>query len=469
MSLLQKLQSVSQAVYRRTFSPLIDRILGVLEGPSPPENEKDYIADAEWAAAEQQPRGSRIAVWFVAIATLCLLVWAAVADLDEVARGEGKVIPSGQIKVLQSLDGGIVSDILVKEGQQVTQGQLLLTIDPTRFVSSLRENRAQYMAVLARAARLEALATGKAFVPPKEVQQEAPEIVEQEKAAYEARKAELDATLDVARQQLSQRRQELKEVTARRDQATQAYTLSDRELEMTRPLLKTGAVSEVELLRLEREVSRLKGERDAANAQIPRLQAAIAEAQGKMNEIMLNMRNQVHAELSETNAKVSALSEGSVGLADRVKQAELRSPVNGIVKQIFTNTVGGVVQPGKEVIAIVPQDDALLVEVRVLPKDIGFLHPNQEALVKLTAYDFAVYGGLPARLEHISADSILDEKGNPFYLVRLRTDKNHIGEKKMPIIPGMVVEADIRTGKKSLLTYLIKPVLRAKASALTER
>lgn len=461
------LRPAYDALYQRA-SRGFDRILDGVEKREI-HDDSDYLADAEWAMAEQKLRGSRIAVLLTCAAVLALIVWAAFAPLDEVTRGEGKVIPSRQVQVMQSLDGGIVSEILVREGEQVKAGQLLLKVDPTRFVSSLRENRAQYEALLARAARLTALAHEKPFVPPPELVKSAPALVEQERSAYESKRMELDAAVGVARQQLSQRRQELNEVSARREQATQSYNLTARELEVTRPLAKTGAVSEVELLRLERDVARYRGERDAAGAQIPRIQAAISEAQRKIEEVELTLRNQARNELSETNAKLAALSAGSEGLADRVKQAEIRAPMNGTVKQLFANTVGGVVQPGKEIIEIVPSDDALLLEARVQPKDIAFLRPGQPAHVKFTAYDFSIYGGLDATLEHIGADTITDDKGNAFYIVRVRTTQSTIGEAHMPIIPGMVAEVDILTGKKSLLSYLMKPVLRAKANALTER
>lgn len=461
------LRPAYDALYQRA-SRGFDRILDGVEKREI-HNDADYLADAEWAMAEQKLRGSRIAVLLTCAAVLALIVWAAFAPLDEVTRGEGKVIPSRQVQVMQSLDGGIVSEILVREGEQVKAGQLLLKVDPTRFVSSLRENRAQYEALLARAARLTALAHEKPFVPPPELVKSAPALVEQERSAYESKRMELDAAVGVARQQLSQRRQELNEVSARREQATQSYNLTARELDVTRPLAKTGAVSEVELLRLERDVARYRGERDAAGAQIPRIQAAISEAQRKIEEVELTLRNQARNELSETNAKLAALSAGSEGLADRVKQAEIRAPMNGTVKQLFANTVGGVVQPGKEIIEIVPSDDALLLEARVQPKDIAFLRPGQPAHVKFTAYDFSIYGGLDATLEHIGADTITDDKGNAFYIVRVRTTQSTIGEAHMPIIPGMVAEVDILTGKKSLLSYLMKPVLRAKANALTER
>jgi adhesin transport system membrane fusion protein len=322
---------------------------------------------------------------------------------------------------------------------------------------------------LAKAARLKALAEGSRFVPPEEVLKEAPLLVEQERALYESRRAELDATVGVARQQSSQRSQELISVRARREQAAQSFTLTARELELTRPLVKSGAVSDVELLRLERDVARYRGERDSANSDIPRLESAVAESNRKIQEVELTFRNIARSELSETSAKLSALSEGSTALEDRVKQTEIRSPVNGTVKQLRVNTVGGVVQPGKDLIELVPSDDALLLEARVLPRDIAFLRPGQKALVKFTAYDFAVYGGLEATLEQISADSVIDEKGNAFFVVKVRTLATTIGQKNLPIIPGMVAEVDILTGKKSVLAYLMKPILRAKSNAMTER
>ena len=460
-----------KAAWGRLYAPCsrwLDRAMLALLGTES-ERDNDFDANADWAIAEQTPRGARVMVWLSVATVLVLLIWAALASLDEVTRGEGKVIPSRQIQVLQSLDGGIVSEILVREGQTVKVGDLLLKVDPTRMVSSLRENRSQYLALLAKAARLKALADGARFVPPEGMDKEAPEIVEQERQLYESRRAELDATVGVARQQAAQRSQELVSVRARREQAAQSYTLTARELEMTRPLAKSGAVSDVELLRLERDVARYRGERDSANSDIPRIESAINEAMRKIQEVDLTFKNIARSELSETNAKLSALSEGSTALADRVKQTDIRSPVNGTVKQLRVNTVGGVVQPGKDLIELVPSDDALLLEARVLPRDIAFLRPGQKALVKFTAYDFATYGGLEATLEHISADSVVDDKGNAFFLVRVRTLSTNLGPQKLPIIPGMVAEVDILTGKKTVLAYLLKPILRARANALTER
>lgn len=465
--LLLRLSAAWGAVYARC-SRLMD-IAMRRSGGRESDLDADFDASADWAIAEQTPRGARILVWSSVAAVFVLLLWANFAALDEVTRGEGKVIPSRQVQVLQSLDGGIVAEILVREGQSVKIGDLMLRVDPTRMMSSLRENRSQYLSLLAKGARLRALAESTRFVPPAEVAQEAPDIVKQELALYESRKAELDATLGVARQQSSQRSQELISVRAKREQAAQSFSLTARELELTSPLAKSGAISDVELLRLEREVARYRGERDSANSDIPRLESAVAEASRKIQEIELTFRNIARSELSETNAKLNALLEGSTALEDRVKQTEIRSPVNGTIKQLKVNTVGGVVQPGKDLVEVVPSDDALLLEARVLPRDIAFLHPGQKALVKFTAYDFATYGGLEAMLEHISADTVLDEKGNAFFLVRVRTLSSSIGAQKFPIIPGMVAEVDILTGKKSVLAYLMKPILRAKSKAMTER
>lgn len=459
--------STPKPLPRHTRS-LLDRLLRI-SSRRDVHDDTDFLADADWAIGEQTPRGARYAVWLSLAAVASLVLWAGFARIDEVTKGDGKVIPSSRVQIIQSLDGGIVSQILVKEGEQVEQGQLLLKIDPTRFVSSLRENRSQYLALQARAARLQALADNKPFLPPPEALKEVPAVVEQERLAYESKRAELDATVGVARQQLTQRSQELNEIRAHRDQAAQSFDLTKQELDVTRPLAKTGAVSDVELLRLERDVARYRGERDAANAQIPRVQAAISEAQRKIQEVELQIRNQARSELSETNAKMGSLGEGSVALADRVKQAEIRSPMRGAVKQLFINTVGGVVQPGKDIIEIVPSDEALILEARVLPRDIAFLRPGLPAQVKFTAYDFSIYGGLDATVEHISADTVVDEKGNAFYEVQVRTKSTRLGPKKLPIIPGMVAEVDILTGKKTILSYLLKPVLRAKAAALTER
>jgi len=434
----------------------------------PDRPEADFVADADYYMIYQEPLRARLLVRTLGVVVAVFILLASVTNVDEITKGEGKVIPSRQLQVLQSLDGGIVSQIAVQEGQIVEANQLLLQIDSTRFESSAREGQAQYSSLLAKAARLRALAEGKPFIPPPEAVKDDPQTVEEERRLYEAKTNELEAQVSIARQQLAQRQQELTEVRAKRDQAAQAYDLSARELAVTKPLISSGAVSEVELLRLERDVARFRGEREMAAAQISRVQASVAEASRKIQEVELNVRGEARKDMAETLGKLNALSETNVGLADKVKHSAIRSPVKGTVKRLLVNTVGGVVQPGKDIVEVVPLEDALLLEAKVLPKDIAFLHPGQRAIVKFTAYDFSIYGGLEAKLEQIGADSLTDEKGNTFYVVRVRTDKASLGE-NLPIIPGMVAEVDIVTGQKSILSYLLKPVLRAKQAALRER
>lgn len=447
--------------------PLLDRLFGKWIPPSADES-LDWSSNAEWARLEQEPLRARYLLRVIALIMLAFLIWASLATVDEVTRGTGKVIPSRQVQIIQAVDGGIVSEILVREGQSVEPGQTLFRIDETRFVSSLRENRVQYLALLAKAARLRALAENTPLVLPPEVISEDPALVEEERSMFEARRNELEAQINIARQQLAQRRQELVEIRARQEQAAQSYQLTSRELEMTRPLVASGAVSDVDLLRLERDVSRYRGERDQAAAQAARLQSAISEASRKIEELEIVFRNQMRNELTETLAKLNSLSEGSTALSDRVQHANVRSPLKGTVKRLLVTTVGGVLQPGSEIAEIVPTEDALLLEAKILPKDIAFLRPGQKAMVRFTAYDFAIYGGLEAEIEHIAADTITDEEGNAFYLVRVKTHKSSLGN-ALPIIPGMVAEVDIMTGRKSILAYLLKPVTRAKTYALTER
>ena len=430
--------------------------------------EQDFMGDADRIILEQEPIRARILLRALFAAIVIFVVWAGLVNVDEVTRGDGKVIPSQQLQVLQSLDGGIVSQILVKEGDIVNAGQILLQVDTTRFESSVRENRSEYLSLTAKAARLLAIREGKPFDPPADVLAEDPKTVEQERQLYESANSEVQAQISIARQQQEQRQHELSEARAKQSQAAQAYESTVKELNVTKPLLASGAVSEVEVLRLQRDVDRYRGERDIAAAQISRAQAAVGEASRKIQEVELDYRNTASKEFSETTAKLNALTQSSAGLSDKVKQSSIRSPVRGTVKRLLVNTVGGVVSPGRDIVEVVPLEGKLVLEAKVQPRDIAFLRPGQKAVVKFSAYDFSIYGGLDATLELIGADSVTDDHGNTYYTVRVATDKTSLAN-NLPIIPGMVAEVDIVTGQKTILSYLLKPVLRAKQAAMTER
>ena len=409
-------------------------------------------------------RIARIATFVI----IALIVWAAFARVDEVTRGDGRVVPSRQLQVLQSLDGGVVEQILVHEGDKVEAGQVLLMIDPTRANSAVADSAAQGIALEARVARLRALAQGTSFLPPTPANNQERAIIDGEKRLYDSRVTELQTQVQIVHQQLSQHEQELAEMQAKRTAAQRALDLSMQELNQTRPLLATGAVSEVDILRLERDLTKNKGDVDQATAQIGRVQASIRESTRKIQETELAFRNEAGRELAEAAGKLNALNQGQLGLADKVDKTQVKSPVRGRVQRLLANTVGGVVQPGKDIVEIVPLDDSLVLDARVQPRDIAFIHPNQKANVKFTAYDFSIYGGLEATVENISPDTVIDEKGNAYYVVRVRTRLSSFDE-KLPIIPGMTAEVDILTGQKTVLSYLLKPVLKVKSYALRER
>jgi membrane fusion protein, adhesin transport system len=458
---LERLSGLGGGRLGRALDPLVRRWLG-----SPQTS--DWAMDAEQARMLQDPVRARAMLYAMLCALLLLLLWAAVAPLDEVAKGEGRVIPSQQLQVIQSLDGGVVESIHVREGQIIEAGQLLISVDRTRFMSDLQEREAQSMALSTDIRRLQALVNERDLSFEEEWRARAPNLVENQIQLYLNSRAELEQQQQGLRNQLSQRQQDLREAQAAREQYRITLELTEDELRRTRPLLTSGAVSEVDIIRLERDAANLRGELNRANAAISRANAAIEEAQNRLAEARLNTLNRWRSELSDATSKLDALEQAQTGLRDRVSKTEIRSPVRGTVQRLLTNTVGGIITPGRDILEIVPLDDQLLVEARIPPKDIAFIRPGQTAMIKFSAYDFSIFGGLPAAVEHISADTITDERDNTFYLVRLRTDASGFSE-ELSIIPGMTTEVDIITGQKTVLQYLLKPVLRATSQAMRER
>ena len=418
------------------------------------------------------PRGfAHLLLFAIAAFFGVFFAWASWAELDEVTRGEGKVIPSRQVQVVQNLEGGIVAELLVREGAIVERGEVLVRIDDVRAASELRESRQRYLALLGALGRLRAEVEETEIALAPEVLAEAPEVARNEGALYRARRDALQSELEVLRSQATQREQELAELATRIGQLERSHALAVEELEITEPLAASRVVSKVQLLRLQREVSDLAGELEATRLAVPRVETALREAKRRIEERQLSFRAEAQRELNAVQAEAAALHEVIAAETDKVSRTEVRSPVRGTVKQLFVNTVGGVIQPGADLIEIVPLEDNLLVEAKVRPADIAFLHPGQAATVKVTAYDFSIYGGLDAVVEDISADTITDDKGESFYRVRVRTHDNalHKADEPLPIIPGMTTQVDILTGEKTVLDYLLKPILRARERALRER
>ncbi|HCH6800540.1 TPA: HlyD family type I secretion periplasmic adaptor subunit [Vibrio parahaemolyticus] len=452
-------------------------------------DELDFVDDKTAALLLNTPNSARLMLWVMVLFFVAAIGWASWAQIDQVTVGQGKVIPSSQIQVVQNLEGGLVKEILVKEGQLVKKGQQLLLIDDTRFRSDYREREQQVANLTASVLQLSAsinsvavnrdfniqdweksvvLDYGKLTFPP--VLEEAqPQLTQRQKAEYREDLDNLRNQLSVIDQQVEQKQQDLVEIEARVRNLRQSYQYAKKELDITQPLADEGVVPRIELLKLQRQVNDTRREMTSSELKIPVIKSAIKESMLNRIDVALKFRSEQQEKLNNAQDQLSALVESAVGLEDRVNRTVVVSPVTGKIKTLNVNTVGGVIQPGMDIVEIVPTEDTLLVEAKIAPKDIAFLRPNLNAIVKFTAYDFTKYGGVVGELEHISADTTQDEEGNSFYIVRVRTEKTSFGQDAdLPIIPGMTASVDIITGKRTVLEYLLKPILSAKTNALKE-
>lgn len=429
------------------------------------------LPEVNKALVEDAPRIVRLTIWGIICFFLFLVLWANFAVLDEVTRGDGKAIPSSKLQKIQNLEGGIVAEIFAREGEVVEAGAPLLRLDDTRFVSNVGETEADRVGLALRVERLSAEVEDRPLNIDAELRKAAPSQAANEESLYQSRRQQLQDEIGGQQEQLVQRQQELREFSSKQAQYRNSLQLLRQEIGMSEPLVAQGAVSPVEVLRLKRAEVENRGQLDATSLAIPRAESAVKEVERKIDETRGKFRSDALTQLNEARTDLNKAEATGKALEDRVSRTLVTSPVRGIVKQVLVNTIGGVIQPGSDLVEIVPLDDTLLVEARIRPQDIAFLHPGQEAMVKFTAYDFTIYGGLKAKLEQIGADTITDEEGNTFYLIKLRTDRSHLGsdEKPLLIIPGMVASVDIITGKKSVLSYLLKPIIRARAEALRER
>ncbi|HEX5484704.1 MAG TPA: HlyD family type I secretion periplasmic adaptor subunit [Limnobacter sp.] len=399
---------------------------------------------------------------------LVLLVWAAVAQVPQSAIGESKVIPSQKLQIVQAVDGGVITAIQVHEGDLVKAGQTLVQIDTTRFNSSVREKEAIEASLTLREARLIALLNHTDMKVPEDMKSQYPDLYAQETKLLNSKLQEWNALNEINEQQLTQKQQEMEEAESRARAAASAQRLADQELSSMRPLLKSGAVSPVEILRIEKDVASAKGDFQAATAQSARLRAAITEAREKIKETRLKLENQARADLAETKGKLKSLAQNQIELSDRVKQATLRAPVDGLIQRILYNTRGAVVPAGKEIVEIVPVDEQLVFETRIKPKDIAFIRPGQKATIRVTAYDSSIFGAIHGKVESISADSLSDDYGKPYYAVKVTAPRTGMNP-AIKLIPGMVADVNIETQQRSVLSYLTQPILRASSKMFTEK
>lgn len=431
----------------------------------------EFVSSLSRAVLERPTRRSVWILWVVVLAVVWLIFWASIAELDKIVRGEGKVVPSSKIQLVQNLEGGIIEKIFVSSGDKVTQGEVLIQLDNTQFASNLSEKTVEIQALTAKGQRLQAEVDAVAFVVPERFDSELEKsLYARELSLFHERKKQTDIAVNIIKQQVIQHRTELDNAYNQQDQLRDSLDLLDQEITMTEPLVRRGFASEVDLLKTRRERNDTFGKLNSIEQSIPKYQALITETEQKIAELLQSTRNESQEALNETLAKISQLESANVALEDKVSRAQIRSPVSGIISELLVNTLGEVVKPGSNLAKIVPVDDSLVLETRILPSDIGFIYAGLKAKVKFTAYDFAIYGGLDGEVEQVSADTITDEEGNSYYLARIRTDKNYLGDDSSPLLlmPGMMASVDIIVGKHTVLDYLLKPILKTKQLALRE-
>lgn len=431
----------------------------------------NYANDIRDVIQTKPPRYTTNVIRIGLVLIIVALAWAYFATLEEVTRGDGRVVPSRQIQVVQAPEPGIVEKIFVREGDVVEQGQPLIEIDDTSFSSQLGEVRQRRWALMARVARLDSEAEERSLAFPQELVTEAPRLIAEEENVYRDKKARLENELRVLENQASQREQEYQELLAKQAKLESVIEIMKREVEIKQSLYERRVLPEIEFLQLQRQLTESEGELAITKASVQRALAAKEEARERSGSAVATFVSEASQQLAESRGELAVIEETLKGAADKVRRTELVSPVKGIINKLNITTIGAVVQPAADLVEIVPLEDTLLIEARIRPKDVAFLHPGQKAQVKITAYDFSVYGGLEGSLERISADTTEDEEGNRFFRVMIRTDKNYLGSdtEPLPIIPGMVASIDILTGEKTVLDYILKPIKKVRDEALRER
>jgi len=438
--------------------------------PIPPEM-LDY-APAVLAARRRKGRGSfRLLLLALCATFFLLLVWAAFAELDEIVAGMGQVVPSQRVQHIQNLEGGILRELLVHEGQRVERDEILLRIDNETAGSQYRDALARSLELQATLARLEAELSGDAPVYPESLSTRAPALAERHTALLAADREKKATSRKALEAQLELRVLDAEELASKRRSLTSALGVAARQRDLAKKLLAARSYSEMEYLHLEQQVLNIKGELELLESAIPRSAAAIREAEERLRLFEAEARSETLHKLNTATAELATLKELLTAGQDRVIRTEVRSPVRGIVKSINITTSGGVIMPGQTIMDVVPLEDSLIIEAKISPQDIAFLFTGQKAKVRLSSYDFSIYGALDATLEHISADTVQDEHGNLFYLVKLKTEHSSLtyNGRDLPILPGMLANVDIMTGKKTVLDYLLKPILKARQTALRER
>lgn len=409
--------------------------------------------------------------WTVMILLAGLLLWANFARLDEVSVAMGEVVPMGRVKVIQHLEGGIIQEIFVSEGDTVQPGDSLVQLDLASGGTNLEELQVRLDGEILVQARLEAEANDAPLKFPEDVAERRSGQAAAQRQSFERRQQELVSTLGVLKEQVRQKKLEVEELSARRKAVARNVDLAKERFQMSTSLLSEGLTAKIEHLELEAEVGSLEGELQSLKPALPRAEAAVSEARARLKETEIRFQREAQDELGTVGQSIARIRELLAKATEQGIRAEIKSPIEGIVKNMRYNTIGGVVRPGEPILEIVPTGENLVIEAQLNPTDRGYVEEGQKAVVKISTYDFVRYGGLDGQVIRVAPDSSTDEAGNPFFRVVVQTEKTYLGkvEGSLPITPGMQATVDIHTGTKSVMEYLIKPVLKLRHEAFRER
>lgn len=433
----------------------------------------DYMSSLNAAAKKTVTNGSRLFLWSISFMFFGTIIWMNFAEIDEITKGDGKVIPSTHLQVVQNLDGGIIKELLVKEGDVVKKNDLLIKLSDVKPFSEFEENRIKYGELKAKIKRLEAEASLSKFNVTEQERKELAEYLPHEEAIYSSNKSQLLNKIKIVNEQLNQKITQYEDAKSKLVLLQKSKSLIGKEEQISQSMLGQGIEAKVDFLKLQREKNDVDRLADEAKNAMPRISYEIAELNQKMLQEKIDYQNKAKQELADTMSEFQKANVKVVPLQDSVDRTQILSPVTGIIKQMFINTVGGVIRPGMDIVEIVPTQDALLIEAKIKPSDVAFIHPGQKSIVKFTAYDFSIYGGMVGEVYQISSDTIVDQqKQESYYLVKVKINqKNSVNSKlsNVKILPGMTVNVDIVTGKKTIMQYLLKPIIKARDTALTEK
>lgn len=402
---------------------------------------------------------------------ITFIIWASIAELDEVTRATGRVVPSKQIQIIQNLEGGIVKQILVRQGDKVKAGDVLVKLDSTQFDADFNRNEEEYLMLISTLVRLRAESQFGELEFEPEFADANQDLVQNERNLFQARRAEFEASLNSLKARLKKSEQETISAEISLVTAKSGEQVAREEVDMLKPLVEKGIEPRLELMRAKQRLTQATGDHQIAVLNINKAQKSVEEINLQVEAARQKFRSDALTRLNEARNKANKLLDALPALSDKVSRTDVIASTDGIINRVLVSTIGGVIKPGMAIVELVPLDDTLLIEAEIQPSDIAFLRPGQLARVKLTAYDYSRYGSLDAYVENISADAIMNDQNISVYIIRIRTTKNNLSSEdgELPILPGMVAEVDILNGKKTIMRYLMNPVLKLKDNAFRER